>query len=491
MSRDHVQLTSCEADGVANEENFDEFDEDDRFRVHCAAPSQTEEPAEQKIVDEEDFDEFDEDDRFRVHCHTGELAEGDLKVLDFDECDEEARLAVHNATVESEPTNGPDVQHRDEAKTDDASQRSDNFPYSRPAIYFGAWEGPPDEAPAEAAHRTAERSTPEEAWTPPEEARTPPEESEQEEARLPPARPKPRLDPYAAALEAAKDHVAHAKAAAAGTAMRADGRVGPRLQPAAPPPPSALVETRAEAGADVAAATGEAAMGAAAKGAAEEEVEAQEEVAAQEEVVAQRGGARRPAGLSACSNTRSGASASSSASASAPSPSRSKGADGKSKDGKSKDGKSAASNSTLSLQSALLSRTVRRGTWCGVSATRSGDATGDVAAEAEAAEPAGAAAPLDGNVEGASAALMRQTTERFRSRLLEAERKGSDAAGAAARRGAATGPPLDSLLCADDVVRAIPPTCYTPLCATPPYVPHPLTCHTPHQPHPSPATHPY
>ena len=46
-------------------------------------------------IDEDNFDEFDEDDRFRQHCMTKESGENDLKVLDFDECDEEARLAVH------------------------------------------------------------------------------------------------------------------------------------------------------------------------------------------------------------------------------------------------------------------------------------------------------------------------------------------------------------------------------------------------------------
>ena len=413
-----------------DEDNFDEFDEDDRFRMHCAAPE------EQKTVDcdADHFDEFDEDDRFRQHCMTEESGENDLKVLDFDECDEEARLAVHNATIESEPT------ERDVAMTDDASQPRDICPSGRPAIYFGA----PEETPAEVeAARSREEIAAERksrlAWS---SSKAPPEESQPEETRPPPARPEPRLDPYARAMAAAKDHIAHAKSVARGP------------QPAAPPPPSSLAEVRAEAGADVAAAAT----------AAEEET-----------VAAQRGGTRRLPGLSACRNVRSSTSTSASASAApapaaAPSPSRPKGG------AKGGDAKSTASNSTLSLQSALLSASVRRGTWYGVSTTRGGgDAAGDAEAEAKAAEPAGAAAPLDGNVEGASAALMRQTAERFRSRL-EAERKGSDEAGAAARGGAGEqGPPLDSILCSDDVVRELHPSCaatltwHNPLRATPPH----------------------
>jgi hypothetical protein len=412
-----------------DEDNFDEFDEDDRFRMHCAAPE------EQKTVDcdADHFDEFDEDDRFRQHCMTEESGENDLRVLDFDECDEEARLAVHNATIESEPT------ERDVAMTDDASQPRDICPSGRPAIYFGA----PEETPAEVeAARSREEIAAERksrlAWS---SSKAPPEESQPEETRPPPARPEPRLDPYARAMAAAKDHIAHAKSVARGP------------QPAAPPPPSSLAEVRAEAGADVAAAAT----------AAEEET-----------VAAQRGGTRRLPGLSACRNVRSSTSTSASASAApapaaAPSPSRPKGG------AKGGDAKSTASNSTLSLQSALLSASVRRGTWYGVSTTRGGgDAAGDAEAEAKAAEPAGAAAPLDGNVEGASAALMRQTAERFRSRL-EAERKGSDEAGAAARGGAGEqGPPLDSILCSDDVVREHPScaatlTWHNPLRATPPH----------------------
>ena len=425
--------SSSKADDVRNEDNFDEFDEDDRFRQHCAAPEELQ-PGEKTVdCDEDHFDEFDEDDRFRQHCMTEESGGDDLKVIDFDECDEEARLAVHNATIESEPTDS----YSDVAKTDDASQRRDICPSGRPAIYFGA----PEETAAEAeATRSAAVRSSRLAWS---SSKAPPEESQPEETRPPPARPEPRLDPYERAMAAAKDHIAHAKSVARGP------------QPAAPP--SALAEVRAEPRADVAAAV----------------------IAAEEELVAaQRGGTRRLPGLSACCSVRSGTSASASAApapapapAAAPSPSRPKGADGK----------STASNSTLSLQSALLSASVRRGTWYGVSTTRGGgDAAGDVEAEAKAAEPAGAAAPLDGNVEGASAALMCQTAERFRSRL-EAERKGSDAAGAVARGGAGEqGPPLDSVLCSDDVVRELHPlTCYTSLCATHAYVLHLLTCHTP------------
>ena len=366
-----------------------------------------------------DFDPFDEEARFQVHCAAPAEA---LTIVDFDEFDEDAPfLVLHNTELHGpvqeieaaapEAEAAPDAAAAPRADSSDDDDDDDDEPDETEATTTLTWRltslevtaSPSETAAARAAKAAADiaalaaisfpaliggaSAAPQsrKAWAEPEVA----EPEADDEPSLPPPTirrpmpPRPR-NQYEIAAEAAIFHVAHAKAAAARSAIHASGRVGPPPHAApAPAPPT----TSPPAGATAGAAS---AGGAAASGAAG--------------VAAARGG-----------------------------------------------GAKAASNSTLSLQSALLSRTVRRGSWCGVSATRERSSEAD---EAEAAPVGGAAAALDGDVEGASAALMSETAARFRSRL-EAEKRG--AAGSAAPphpelAQGQRGPPLESVLSADDVV---------------------------------------
>ena len=129
-------------------------------------------------------------------------------------------------------------------------------------------------------------------------------------------------------------------------------------------------------------------------------------------------------------------------------------------------------NRELSLQSALLARTTRRGSQHGVSETRRAPASpsadaddvahADAAAaggEAGAARPGasggarGAAWALEGDVESASAALMHQSAAMFHKQQLDAAAVLAVTATPSSAHGAAAcGPSLDVVLSADDVV---------------------------------------